>query len=254
MDKVITAQQLCDFAEAMLGQCYWYGCFSQIGTEKLYKEKLAQFPSQIGKWPKSTYTAQYGKRVMDCSGLIKAAAGTKGDPLKIPTYADIAKFDWSADAMISKCTDVVDFKNIPEIPGMLVWKKGHVGVFIKTLPDGKKLVRESAGHMKGVIESTTTAWTKAGKLPFVDYAQVPPEDKCMIEMPILNKGMKGLDEIATFQIMCNALGFRDQDGKQLVVDKSYGGRSVYVCKQVQKKAGLLETGICNQATWIAILK
>ena len=120
MVKVITAQQLCDFAEAMLGQCYWYGCFSQIGTEKLYKEKLAQFPSQIGKWPKSTYTAQYGKRVMDCSGLIKAAAGTKGDPLKIPTYADIAKFDWSADTMISKCTDVVDFKNI--LRGQIIYR------------------------------------------------------------------------------------------------------------------------------------
>ena len=251
MDKVITAQQLCDFAEAMLGQCYWYGCFSQIGTEKLYKEKLAQFPSQIGKWPKSTYTAQYGKRVMDCSGLIKAAAGTKGDPLKIPTYADIAKFDWSADAMISKCTDVVDFKNIPEVPGMLVWKKGHVGVFIKTLPDGKKLVRESAGHMKGVIESTTTAWTKAGKLPFVDYASTPapqPEVKFVtIEMPVLRKGDK-IQAVKTMQACLDVYGYG------LETDGSFGGKSDTALRDFQKKHGLTSDGVCGKNTWNALLK
>ena len=254
MDKYLTAQQLCDFAEAMLGQCYVYGCWTQIGSEKLYNEKLKQYHSQIGKWPKSTYTSQYGKRWMDCIGLIKGAAGAHGDPNVIPSYADIKAIDWSANGTIERCTDVVAFKNIPEIPGQVVWKPGHVGVFIKSLPNGKKLVREAAGHMKGVIESTDTAWQKAGKLPYVDYSQTPSEDTCMIEMPILQKGMKGLDEIATFQIMCNALGYRDQDGKKLVVDKSFGGRSVYVCKQVQKKNGLLETGICNQTTWIAILK
>lgn len=257
MDKKLTAQQLVDFCYAMLGQNYWYACWSQVADEKLYKEKLAQYPDKIGKWPKETYVAQYGTRVMDCSGLIKAAGGSHGNPNKIPSYSDIKDIDWSANTMIEKCSDVVNFKNIPEIAGQLVWKPGHVGVFIKTLANGKKLVIESAGHMKGVIESTDTAWQKAGKLPFVDYNYLPtptPTSKyCNPSVLVLQKGDKN-ETVKRLQTLLNLVGVRDQDGLELVVDGSFGSRTYYAVRKFQTSNGLTTDGIVGKNTWEKLLQ
>ena len=258
MEKKLTAQQLIDFCYAMLGQNYWYACWSQVADEKLYKEKLAQNPDKIGKWPKETYVAQYGTRVMDCSGLLKAAGGSHGNPKKIPSYSDIRDIDWSANQMIEKCSDVVDFKNIPEIAGQLVWKPGHVGVFIKTLADGKKLVIESAGHMKGVIESTDTAWQKAGKLPFVDYNYLPtptPTPKtgfCFVELPVLKKGDKNYS-VKVVQMVLNGLGYKDQNGNKLDVDGSFGGKTDFCVRAFQKNKSLTVDGIVGGNTWAVLL-
>lgn len=261
MSYMITAQQLVDYCFAMLDACYWYACFGQVASEQLYKEKYAQYPDQIGKWPKSTYVEQYGKRVFDCSGLPKAAAGSGGDPNVIPKYRDIESIDWSANTMIEKCTETWSFDNIPEIPGLLVWKPGHVGIFIKTQSDGSKLVIEAAGHMKGVIKSTSTAWKKAGKLPFVDYNAAPAPGPAptpgtnTVNVKTLKRTTPTMEDpnVLVFQSVMNTLKIRDDNGNELVADSRFGPKCEQVAKRFQRKKGLKDSGIVDPATWDRII-
>ena len=260
MDKYITSAQLVEYTGIMVERAavYWYSCFGQIASPEVYAEILARYPEKVGKWPKYTYVEQYGERAFDCSGLIKSAAGSRGDPDYICKYSDIAPFDWSANTMIANCTDVVDFEDIPEIPGMCVWKDGHVGTFIKTLPDGRKLVREAAGHMRGVIETTDTKWKRAGKLPFVDYGTEPTPGgyKCMIELDVLIKGSKGTS-VKSLQMLLNGYGYKDQNGNALVVDGSFGSKTDYAVKAFQKKVYPAcgdADGVVGKKTWTKLIE
>ena len=167
----ITNKQLVTYARGQLGRPYWYSCFGQRGTRELYAEVAKRYPSQIYKWPKDTYMAQLGQKVHDCSGLVKGACYCNGEPDGVPKYD--SKIDLSANGMIDACTTKGDFSTIPEVPGLLVWKSGHVGVFVQTLADGKKLVYEAKGHMYGVCATTETKWQKWGKLPFIKYDSEP---------------------------------------------------------------------------------
>lgn len=261
MDKYITAAQLIEGSEMMIGAAYTYGCFGMWGNEEVYQAKKKQYPTQITKWPKSTYVETYGERWVDCIGLIKFLASLRGrnylitDKSYNPKYKDIEAIDWSANGTIEHCEDVVSFSDMPEVPGMAVWKNGHIGIFIKTLPDGRKLVREAAGHMKGVIETTGTAWKKAGKLPYVDYSNTPtptptptPGGDIELTVKTLRKGTKD-PNVLVFQSMMNTLNIRDDEGLPLDEDSSFGPRSVQACKRFQTKKGLTADGICGPKTW-----
>lgn len=265
MDKLITSDQLVNYTSTMIERAavYWYSCYGQIASAQVYNDILSRYPEKVGKWPKSTYIEQYGKRAFDCSGLIKSAAGSRGDPDYICKYKDISLFDWSANTMIANCTEVVDFEDIPEIPGLCVWKSGHVGVFIKTLPDGRKLVHEAAGHMRGVIATTDTKWKRAGKLPFVDYTSKPgpsPEPTPGGDIDVNVKTLKYTSgkamqdpNVLVFQSMMNTLGIKDDDGRALTEDSKFGPRCVQAAKRFQRSKGLTADGIVGAKTWDRIV-
>ena len=49
-----TNLQLVDYVKAQRGAPYWYGCFGQISTKKLYKEKKEQYPKEYLRSIKKT--------------------------------------------------------------------------------------------------------------------------------------------------------------------------------------------------------
>ncbi len=117
----------------------------------------------------------------DCVCMIKAILwGFDFDTSKTnggAVYASNGVPDINADQMINKCTGVSsDFRNIE--PGAVVWKTGHIGVYIgdglavECTPAWKDRVQvtavENIGKKSG-YESRT--WTKHGKLPYVDYTK-----------------------------------------------------------------------------------
>lgn len=55
---------------------------------------------------------------------------------------------------------------IPEIPGLAVWKSGHIGIYI-----GNGQVIHASGTMIGVIQSPLgeTGWTHWLKIPYITY-------------------------------------------------------------------------------------
>ncbi len=89
--------------------------------------------------------------------------------------------DYGENKMITVCTNVSeDFSNI--IPGEMLWKDGHAGIYIgnglaiectPSWADGvQKTAVSNIGTKKGY---NSRKWTKHGKLPWIDYSAVAPQ-------------------------------------------------------------------------------
>jgi len=152
---------------------YWYGTFGQTASEQLYKEKKNQYKDQYPpqKWTEESFTKDYGERVFDCIGLaVKGYQFNKdndfdADPVYNPNY------DVSADGFLALCVEKGPYDQIPDIPGIIVHKKHHVGIYIGTYK-GEKYVIECKGHAYGTVETTVTPWTEWCKCPWWEYITV----------------------------------------------------------------------------------
>lgn len=251
-----TNVDLVNYCIGMLGQPYWYGCIgTAAASEKLFEQKRAQYPEQYPpkKWTKESFVKQYGMpKPVDCSGLIKSFIMTdpsgKNYPLNLAVYD--SKYDLSANGMIKICTETGNYSNIPEVPGLIVWKNNHVGVYI-----GNGYCIEAKGHAYGVVKTNNTAWTKYGRLPasWISYTTTPtPEPKpgtgIAIYVNELKKGDRG-PLVLDAQAVLNAKGFRDNNGNTLALDSSFGRRTEESTICAQKVLGLKTTGVIDQATW-----
>lgn len=117
----------------------------------------------------------------DCVCMIKAILwGFSFDTSKVnggATYASNGVPDINADQMIEKCSGVsTSFKSIE--PGEVVWKTGHIGVYIgdglavECTPAWKDRVQVTAVENIGKKDGyNSRLWTKHGKLPYVDYSK-----------------------------------------------------------------------------------
>ena len=156
---------LVEYAKAQLGLPYWYGTFGNIATADLYDSKRRQYPALYKPW--NDFPSQYGKRVHDCVGLIKGYLWSDSATSK-PIYN--ASQDVSANGMRSKCSEKGAIGTMPDIPGVLVFMPGHVGVYI----GGGKVV-EARGHEYGVVctELSKRPWKHWGKCPWINYSSAP---------------------------------------------------------------------------------
>lgn len=73
------------------------------------------------------------------------------------------------------------------------------------------------------------------------------------DITVLKKGIECY-EARTFQRIINSLGIKDQDGRSLVVDGKYGGRSVFCARAFQRSVGLEDDGVVGKATWTKLIK
>lgn len=248
-----TGAGLVKYARAQVGNGYWYGTFGQIADPqgKLYEEKRKQYPAQYPpqKWTKSSFEAQYGQKVHDCAGLVKGYLMTP-DADNHPNAPAVynPKYDYSADGMIAQCKEQGPISTMPAIEGLVVWKKGHMGIYTG---NGKTVI-EAKGHAYGVVVTENTAWQKWGKLPWIEYGTAPtpaPEpDACVATLPILRRGDKQ-NEVSLVQLTLSRLGFLGKDGKPLAIDKSFGPNTEYAVGQFQKVHGLDMTYTVNANTW-----
>jgi hypothetical protein len=126
----------------------------------LYEQKKKQYPSQ---YVASDFSKQYGKRVHDCVGLIKGYLWTNDGKL---TYN--AEQDKDVSGMRANCYELGNIEDMPDIPGLLVFMQGHVGIYI-----GNGRVIEARGHMYGVVETFLShrGWQKYGKLKWIEYIE-----------------------------------------------------------------------------------
>lgn len=158
--KEKTAIGLVEYAKAMLGKPYWYGAFGNTSTEELYNTKRKQYPKY---YTARDFVKQYNQRVHDCVGLIKGYLWSE-TTTSTPKYN--ASQDKSADGMYSASKEKGSIDTIPEIVGLLVWRKGHIGVYI-----GNGYVIEARGHSYGVVKTRLkdrnfTNWCKC---PYITY-------------------------------------------------------------------------------------
>ena len=153
---------LVEYCKKQLGLPYWWGTFGQIASENLYYQKKAQYPTQ---YTENDFKNQYGKRVHDCVGLIKGYLWQNENGKIIYN----ANQDKNVSGMLKNCKKQGSIDTIPEMPGVLVFMTGHVGIYI-----GKGQVIEAKGHKYGVVQTNLKdrPWTKWGKLNWITYEEV----------------------------------------------------------------------------------
>lgn len=168
------------------------GTFSQVASQSLLDQKRKQYPTQ---YTATDFKSQFGKRVHDCVGLIKGYLWRdENDKL---TYN--ASQDKDVSGFYQNCSEVGNIQDMPEVEGLLVFMKGHVGVYI-----GKGEVIEARGHKFGVIKTKLSErpWTSYGKLKWIKYEEEKKEMLTLDEALIFlhEKGL--LDKTEHWKYMC----------------------------------------------------
>ena len=145
---------------------YWYGTFGQKADANLLREKRSQYPHYYDQSKYNVkFTDQFGLRVVDCAGLLKYALWTD-KPSELPKYNSAQ--DLSANGFIKNgCSQTGDMNTLPKLPGIILWKEGHLGI---SLGDGVYAI-EARGHDYGVQKTRIAdrGWQKWGKCKWVDY-------------------------------------------------------------------------------------
>lgn len=159
-----TASGLVKYCKAQLGKPYWYGTFGQLSTKSLYIQKKLQYPAY---YKAKDYDDQMGQKVHDCIGLIKGFMWCTDSSDAKPRYASNGFKDYSADGYLRKAKVKGSIATMPDVEGVAVFMKGHVGVYIG---DGK--VIEARGHSYGVVETKLTErkWTHWAYIDEIKYS------------------------------------------------------------------------------------
>lgn len=126
-------------------------------------QKRKEYPEY---YEANDFESQYGKRVFDCSGLIKGYlwSNTFNEELRYNSLEDYNSGDF-----FKLCKIKGDIRDLPDILGLLLFFPGHVGVYVG---EGKAI--EARGHDFGVIETRVIdrPWKNWGKLSLISYINV----------------------------------------------------------------------------------
>ncbi len=177
---MFTGEQLANYCLRVFAAkwVYWYGTYGKKCTKKLYESKRKQYPSHYGDSRTAGYMKDIGegKTCADCVGMIKSFFWKNGDLDAEPKYATNHCPDVSANGMIKLCTQTGPISTIPDEPGLVVWKDGHIGVYV-----GGGYTVEMKGFNYDCMKKKVMSgpWKKWGRLPasMISYSddQAPEE-------------------------------------------------------------------------------
>ena len=163
-----------------------------ICSSSLLKSKTKQYPSHYGSSRTSTYEKHIAARKVcaDCISLIKGFFWTNGGKGVFEYINGGEKFtnkygsngcpDKGANSMLTwlKSNGCKNGKidTMPDVPGILLFKSGHVGVYI-----GDGWAVEAQGFNYGIVK------TKVSKRPWTEWAYLPESllvyDGSTVEIP-----------------------------------------------------------------------
>ena len=176
-----------------------------------------------------------GRNVVDCSGMIVEAFRAY-----TPDYGDrTANYFYN-----SCCSERGSIKTLPEIAGVIVWKSGHIGVYI-----GGGLVIEARGYKYGVVISqlSTQRWTNWGKLKDVAYTAIPKAQPTFTrELKYKSPMMRG-DDVKALQALLTAA--KESTG---AIDGIFGKKTRQAVKSFQRGHKLKADGIAGEKTISAL--
>jgi len=165
-----TAAGLVAWCRQNIGMPYWYCSQGQKPTAAWLEEKIRQYPKKWNPARIAKARSEVGRfaRCFDCVGLIKGYLWVQPDG----RIRCSAKHDKTADGMRA-VSSPQPIATLPEIPGVLAFMDGHVGVYV-----GGGRVIESYGF-KNVADRPLGAqrWTTWGRCPYIEYPDtIPAED------------------------------------------------------------------------------
>lgn len=171
---MLTNIGLVDHAKMALREKWGYvwGTYGQVLTPTLFQQKLSQYPEGVGNYRGFIQANWLNRRTSDCVGTIKSYLWWQNSE---PYYDP--KTDVSADGMFTLAKEKGPINSIPEILGLCVRKKGHIGIYI-----GNGQVIEARGTKYGVIQSPlagsgAAGWTHWLKCPFINYVEAKRDMK-----------------------------------------------------------------------------
>lgn len=171
----LTNNQLAEFAKKKLGvkSAYMWGDWGRLITNSTINQKVTQYRAM-----ESTKKYYTDKRVAylrslvgkgyfgcDCTGLYKWFIWSENDRYT-PKYTKAT--DRDTVGMYNAATVKGDINTIPEIPGLIVYKYGHVGVYIGN-DEVVECTLSSFGD--GIVKTKlkNRDWTHWLKMPEITY-------------------------------------------------------------------------------------
>lgn len=151
---------------------YVWGTYGNVLTETLLDYKIEQYPDGVGDYEDFIWANWLNRRTTDCVGLIKGYGWLDADTLQIK-YGTNGMPDYGANAMhqaaVNVGTEGVDYgsmSTMPEIPGLALWKNGHIGVYI-----GGGYAVEASSTKTGVVKTKVEGrgWSGWCKIPYIAY-------------------------------------------------------------------------------------
>ena len=149
------------------GWGYVWGTYGTVLSPDFLESKIIQYPDEVGGKEDFIRENWLGKRTADCVGLIKGYSWYD-TASQMTILVSNGMPDIGADTMYENATEKGTIDTIPEIPGLAVWKEGHIGVYI-----GDGTVVEAYGTTSGVIRSELAngGWTHWLKIPYITYLE-----------------------------------------------------------------------------------
>lgn len=154
------------------GWGYVWGSQGELLTESRFQSLAASYPKEVGGYEDWIRAHWFGKRTADCSGLIRGYWWLDAETQEIK-YGSNGIPAMGADAMYQAATEKGSMSTMPEIPGLGVWHKGHIGIYI-----GNGEVVEAMSTRKGVVRTQLASghWTAWLKIPYINYIESTEEE------------------------------------------------------------------------------
>ena len=229
---------------------YWYGTCGYLCTTARYNSKKKQYPAHYTAAREAGYKKDIaeGKMCADCVGLIKAFFWMGGNINGTSKYASNNCPDKSANGMYQLCVKTGPIATMPDIPGLIVWKSGHIGVYV-----GNGYTVEMKGFDYDCVKAKVTSgkWTNWGQLPakMLNYVDGAVETVIYkLGDRELTKGDKG-DDVAELQTRLLMLGY---NLGTYGADGDFGAKTLAAVKAFQTDKGLTASGKVDAATIAAL--
>lgn len=171
---MITARAFIEKARIPLDEKwgYIYGTQGTVWT-RARQDQLARTTDEDRRLSRLWGEKWIGRRVTDCSGLIRWALRELGE--NVPHHARYLYTDWCAAR--GRLTGGLREDGRPLLPGSAVFLQGrekhvhHVGVYA-----GAGVVIEAKGAAYGVVTSAVDRWDHWGELKMIDYTNAAALD------------------------------------------------------------------------------
>ena len=165
--KTKNNQDLAAYAEQAFesGWGYVWGTYGDVLMESLLSYKLEQYPDGVGSYEDFIRNNWLGRRTSDCVGLIKGYGWLNPGTLKYE-YGSNGMPDICADSMYKNAAVSGSMGTMPDIPGLAVWKSGHIGIYV-----GNGKVIEAMGTKYGVVKTNLRdrSWKAWLEIPYISY-------------------------------------------------------------------------------------